>query len=83
MLIRGLHACAALPSGERAHLPLNKRLGGPRSLSGHFGKEINLLLLLVGRTFHRLVTLHIPHKLQSFLFYNTGINPIGIPTGNC
>jgi hypothetical protein len=26
--------------------PLNRELGGPRGQSGHFGKEINLLLLL-------------------------------------
>jgi len=35
-----------LPKGKM-HLPLNGRLGGPQSQSGHFGEDSNPLPLLV------------------------------------
>jgi len=34
-----LHAPAALPHGKRPLYPLNRRLGGPRSRSGHSGED--------------------------------------------
>jgi hypothetical protein len=33
------------PWGKRLHCPLNRRLRGPQSRSGHFGEKIHLLLL--------------------------------------
>jgi len=36
-----LHAPAALPQGKSPWYPLDWRLGGPQSLSGHGGEEIN------------------------------------------
>ena len=37
-----LHAPAALPPGNNLGTPLKRRLGGPQSLSGRFGKEKNV-----------------------------------------
>jgi hypothetical protein len=38
------HARAALPPGESPWYPLDRRLGGPQSWSGHCGEEKNLAL---------------------------------------
>jgi hypothetical protein len=36
-----LHAPAALPQGKGCRYPLDERLGGPRSRSGHGGEQKN------------------------------------------
>jgi hypothetical protein len=36
-----LHAPAALPPGKEPWYPLDRRLGGPQSCSGHGGEEKN------------------------------------------
>jgi hypothetical protein len=36
-----LHAPAALPPGKEHRYPLDRRLGGPQSRSGHSGEEKN------------------------------------------
>jgi hypothetical protein len=41
-----LHAPAALPQGKSPWYPLNRRLGGPQSRSGHAGEEKNSHTLL-------------------------------------
>jgi len=37
------HVPAALSQGKKPRYPLNRRLGGPQSRSGSFGKEISFL----------------------------------------
>jgi hypothetical protein len=34
-----IHAAATLPLGNEPQYPLDKRVGGPQSLSGHGGEE--------------------------------------------
>jgi len=36
-----LHALATLPPGKKNRYPLDRRLGGPQSLSGRGGEEKN------------------------------------------
>jgi hypothetical protein len=36
-----LHVPAALPPGKKPWYPLDRRLGGPQSLSGHAGEKIS------------------------------------------
>jgi hypothetical protein len=40
-----LHALATLPQGKSPWYPLDRRLGGPQSRSGHGGEEKNSQLL--------------------------------------
>jgi len=40
-----LHASAALPAGKEPPVPLDRRLGGPQSQSGHGVKEKDSQLL--------------------------------------
>jgi len=44
---RGQSHVPGPPSQGKIHLPLNGRLGGPQSQSGHFGEDNNPLPLLV------------------------------------
>jgi hypothetical protein len=41
-----LHVPAALPPGKELQYPLDRRLGGPQSRSGHGGEERNFQPLL-------------------------------------
>jgi hypothetical protein len=64
-----LYAPAALPHGKQLPLPLNKRLGGPQSRSGHYGEGKSILPLreIEPRFLGRLARISIPTQLQCIM----------------